>query len=606
MSKPSTLVYEFGPFRVDAAQHLLLRDGVPVPLTPKAFDTLLVLVENSGRLVEKDNLMKEIWPDSFVEEGSLTRNISVLRKVLGGDSADTRYIETLPKRGYRFTVSVSQLEGEELLVRRHAQVRIVTEEDVDEPEEISATKKKLSLPEAVRSLAVLPFKLLGGDLDDEYLGLGIADALITKLSNIRRITVRPTSAVLNFAGLTQDAASSGRQLQVDAVLEGSIQRINERIRVTVQLVGVEEGAPLWGERFDEKFTHIFEVEDRVSEQVVTALTSKLSGEESRLLLKRYTEDTEAYRSYLQGRYFWNKRTPEGLSKAVEFFREAIGRDPDYALAYAGLADCYNISGFWVYLPPAEAFPQARAAAAEAIRLDDTLAEAHASLAWAVLHYEWDRSTAEKEYRLAIELNPGYVTAHQWYALFLMQAARFDEASRELKLAQEIDPLSLAVSFNIGLLLFFAGRYDEAIEQLQRTIELEPNYFMARGFLALSYSYKSMFDECIAEYRRAVDLLRSSANVAALGTGYAITGKHAEARAVLDELEDGVSHPYSSPVSLAQIYLKLGETDRAFECLERGFEERDPWSLWNKVNPVFESVRTDPRFQELLSRIGLAP
>jgi TolB-like protein/Tfp pilus assembly protein PilF len=606
MSKPSTLVYEFGPFRVDAAQHLLLRDGVPVPLTPKAFDTLLVLVENSGRLVEKDNLMKEIWPDSFVEEGSLTRNISVLRKVLGGDSADTRYIETLPKRGYRFTVSVSQFEGEELLVRRHTQVRIVTEEDVDEPEEISATKKKLSLPEAVRSLAVLPFKLLGGDLDDEYLGLGIADALITKLSNIRRITVRPTSAVLNFTGLTQDAASSGRQLQVDAVLEGSIQRINERIRVTVQLVGVEEGAPLWGERFDEKFTHIFEVEDRVSEQVVTALTSKLSGEESRLLLKRYTEDSEAYRSYLQGRYFWNKRTPEGLSKAVEFFREAIGRDPDYALAYAGLADCYNISGFWMYLPPKEAFPQARAAAAEAIKLDDTLAEAHVSFAWAVLHYEWDRATAEKEYRLAIELNPGYVTAHQWYALFLMQAARFDEASRELKRAHEIDPLSLAVSFNIGLLLVFAGRYDEAIEQLKRTIELEPNYFIARNFLALSYSYKSMFEECIAEYQRCVNLLRASGNVAALGVGYAITGQHAEARALLGELEDRVSHPYSSPVSLAQIYLKLGETDRAFECLERGFQERDPWSLWNKVNPVFESVRTDPRFQELLSRIGLAP
>jgi adenylate cyclase len=208
--------------------------------------------------------------------------------------------------------------------------------------------------------------------------------------------------------------------------------------------------------------------------------------------------------------------------------------------------------------------------------------------------------------LAIELNPGYVTAHQWYALFLMQAARFDEASRELKRAQEIDPLSLAVSFNIGLLLFFAARYDEAILQLKRTIELEPHYVIAHNFLALSYWYKSMFEECLAEYQHSVNLLRSSGSVAALGLGYAITGKHAEAGAVLDELEDEVSHPYSSPVSLAQIYLKLGETDRAFECLERGFEERDPWSLWNKVNPVFESVRTDPRFQELLSRIGLAP
>jgi tetratricopeptide (TPR) repeat protein len=371
----------------------------------------------------------------------------------------------------------------------------------------------------------------------------------------------------------------------------------------VQLISVEEGVPLWAETFDEKFTDVFGVEDSISEQVLAALTLKLSSEESKLLTKRYTEDPQAYEAYLKGRHFWNKRTPEGLNKAIHYFEQAIGLDPNYALAYAGLADSYNVAGFWVYLSPKDAFPKAAAAAAVALELDDTLAEAHASLGWATLHHERDRVTAEMEYRRAIEMNPGFVTGHQWYALFLMQEARFDEAFPELERALEIDPLSLAVSFNIGLLLLFTKRYNEAVTQLRRTLELEPNYFIARNFLALSYWFKSMPEECLAEYQRCVDL--SSANLAALGFGYAITGKSAEARAVLHELEDGVSHAYVSPVSLAQIYLHLGETDRAFEYLERGYEERDPWLLWNKVNPVFDSLHSDPRFQDLLARIGLS-
>jgi DNA-binding winged helix-turn-helix (wHTH) protein/TolB-like protein/Tfp pilus assembly protein PilF len=605
MSKSIRRVYEFGPFRLDPSERLLLRDGAPVSLTPKAFDTLLILVENSGRLVLKDDLMKRLWPDTYVEEGGLTRNISVLRKLLGGESIDTQYIETLPKRGYRFVMSVRQFQGDELVIRR-AKVRIVTEEEVDVPEAITAGTEGLSLPEGARSLAVLPFRLLGADAAEQYLGMGLTDVLITRLTNLRRIIVRPTSAVIHLSGLSQDAVSCGRQLQVEMVLEGTIQRLSDRIRVTVQLVGVDQAAPLWAEIFDEELADIFEIEDRVSEQLVAALTLKLTDAERRSLTKRYTGDTEAYQSYLRGRYFWNRRTPDGLNKAIECFRQAIDRDRDYALAHAGLADCYNMAGFWVYLPPGEAFPQAAAAAAEALALDDALGEAHASLAWARLHYDWERRTAEREYRRAIELNPGYVTAHQWYGLFLMQEARFDEALPELRRAQEIDPLSLAVAFNIGLFSIFTGRYAEATAQLKRTIELEPNYSIARNFLALSYWYQSMPDECLAEYHRCVELLRSSAHLAGLGLGYALTRRNAEARAVLDELEDGVSHAYVSPTGLAQVYVALGEKDRALECLERACDERDPWALWNKVNPVFESVRSEPRFQDLLRRVGLEP
>lgn len=603
MSTASKRLYEFGPFRLDPSERLLLRDGVSVPLTPKAFDTLLMLVENSGHLVDKDALIERVWPDTFVEEGSLTRNISVLRKLLGGDSTDNQYIETLPKRGYRFAMSIRRLEGEELVVRR-ARVRIVTEEEVDEPERLTTTRELPGLAEGASSLAVLPFKMLGTDATEEYLGMGLADVLITKLSNIRRIIVRPTSAVLQYSGLSQDATLIGTQLRVKLVLEGTIQKLSDRLRVTVQLVSVDEAAPIWADKFDEKMTDIFEIEDRVSEHLAEALTLKLTTAETQVLKKRHTEDTEAYQSYLKGRYFWNRRSPDAVKKAIEYFEQAINRDPSYALAHAGLADGYNIAGFWGFSPPIEAFPKAAAAAKEALKLDDTLAEAHASLAWATQHYDRDRTTAEAEFKRALELSPNYVTALQWYALFLMQEGRFDEALPELTRAQEIDPLSLAVSFNIGLLLLFARRYDDAIAQGRRTLELEPDYVIARGFLALSYGYKSMFDECVAEYQRCVETVRSSSNLAALGFGYAISGRSDEARALLDELEDGASYAYVSPVSLAQIYVSLGEADRAFECFERAYEERDPWLLWNKVNPVFDSLHSDPRFQDLLARIGL--
>jgi TolB-like protein/Tfp pilus assembly protein PilF len=594
--------YTFGRFRLDAIERVLLRDGEPVSLTPKALETLVVLVENSGHIVEKDYLMKSVWPDTFVSEDSLTRNISILRRTLG--VAGDQFIETLSRRGYRFSANVAIDDAGEIVIARRARMRIITEEIDDEWGNTSASER-LSLKAAVKSLAVLPFKSLSSDEAHEYLGLGIADALITRLSNVRQIVVRPTSAVLRYIGLSEDTASIGRKLQVESVLEGGIQKLGERIRVTVQLVSVDEGAPLWAETFDENFTDIFGMEDSISAQVVAALTLKLSEAESKLLRKRYTEKPEAYEAYLKGRRIWNKRTPEGIGRAIEYFDRAIGIDPDYAIAYAGLADCYNMAGFWAYLSPKDAFPKAAAAADAALERDDTLAEAHASLAWAKLHYDRDRVIAESEYRRSIELNPGYVTAHQWYALLLMQEARFGEASSELKRAQEIDPLSLAVSFNVGLLFFLTRRYDEAISQLQRTLDLEPNYSIARQFIALSYGYESVFEKCIAEYQSSVETLRSSASLGGLGLGYAIAGRSTEARALLDELQDGVSHAYVSPVSLAQIYLQLGETDRALEYLERGYEERDPWLLWNKVNPVFAGLRSDARFQDLLARIGLS-
>ena len=320
---------------------------------------------------------------------------------------------------------------------------------------------------------MVPFRQLNSDDADQYLGLGMADALITKLSNVRQIIVRPTSAVLKYAGVTLDPVAAGRELRVQSVLEGSIQKLNDRIRVTVQLVSAEDDTSLWADTFDEKFTDIFAVQDSISEQVVKALTLRLSGEEKKLLAKHQTEDAEAYQAYLRGRYFWNKLTDNWFRKALESFQQAIDIDPGYALAYVGLADCYNMSGFWGYLPIQETFSKAVAAAEKALELDDTLAEAHASLAWARLHYDYDRRIAEKGFKRAIELNPGYFTTHQWYAVFFAQAARFDEAFIENRQAYALDPFSLVINYNQGVFLMLSRRYDEAIEQFRKTIELYP-------------------------------------------------------------------------------------------------------------------------------------
>jgi TolB-like protein len=340
-------IYEFGPFRIDAHKRRLLRDGETVAVTPKAFETLLALVENSGKLLDKDDLMNLVWPDTVVEEANLTQNVSVLRRALGESSNERKYIVTVPGRGYRFIADVKELFDEEgdLILARRTRSRVVIE-DVIETE----------IPS--KSLCVLPFKSLSAEASDDYLGLGIADALITKLSNIRQIVVRPTSAVLRYADMSHDPVAVGRELKVESVLEGSIRRDSDRIRVTVQLVNVRDEAPLWADRFDEMFTDIFSVEDRISEQVARALVLKITGEEQKQLTKRQTENAEAYQNYLKGLYYTNKATSNGAMKGIEHYNRAIELDPNYALAYAGLAESYT----WLShlcLPPGEAMPRAR-------------------------------------------------------------------------------------------------------------------------------------------------------------------------------------------------------------------------------------------------------
>jgi len=646
-------LYEFGPFVLDAAERLLLRDGQPVPLPSKTFDTLLALVERGGRLVEKEELMKAVWPDTAVEESNLNHHVWALRKALGDGSNRSRYIETVPRHGYRFAAGVRELTGageEALVVEKHTLTRVVTleeEETADEPVAdaqlpgqrlLGAGKGKrprarwkvvagalcllavaglLALyrpwqreaakPEAgvvaqprLNSIAVLPFKAIGAESADEYLSLGLADALITRLGNVREVVVRPTSAVRRYTDANQDPVTIGRQQGVDAVLDGSFQRRGDRLRLTVQLIRVADGATLWSAQFDERFTDIFAMQDSISERVACDLVARICGEATR----QKPVNIDAYEAYLKGRYFWNKRTRDGFRRAVEYFKQAIEIDPTYARAYAGLGDAYGYLGGDDPAAQSESVAKAKAGARRALELDETLSEAHASLGLFAMNYDWNWAEAEKEFRRAIELNPNYATARQWYGEFLAYMGRFDEAVAEIERAHELDPLSLIISTDVAKVYTLARRFGEAIAQYKRTLDVDPDFVEARALLAMAYSMNGQHDEAASEILKVKDLENYPAFLSWLVYVYGRAGRADEAQRALRRLKDLSKRTFVSPLWMAVAYTGLGEKDQAFAWFEKVFAERSSGGgVTLKVNPIFDSLRPDPRFQDLLRRAG---
>lgn len=432
----------------------------------------------------------------------------------------------------------------------------------------------------------------------------MADTLITRLSNIKQIIVRPISAVRNYGGLDQDAMAAGREQRVDAVLDGNIQKSGEQIRVTVRLVNIADGQQLWVDKFDEKMTNIFAVQDSISERVAAALAVKLSGEETEFLTKRYTSNTEAYQLYVKGRYLWNKRTGEALRKSIEYFNQAIEKDPNYALAYAGLADAYAVLPGHGRALPEETLPKAKAAAQKALDIDSQLPEAHTTLA-SLSADEWDWAEADRRFKRALELNPNYPTAHQWYGEYLVHVGRLGEALQEFKRALELDPTSLIINSLLGEALYLDRRYDEAIDQLQKTLEMDPNFAVAHTALGLAYEQKSMHNEAKSVFEKAVNLSGGATNlVALLGVAHVKCGNKSEARNVLDKLNKLVIQKRAQPHDLAIIYTGLGNKDRAFEWLEKAYQERSWLILYLKTDPFFDPLRSDPRFKGLLSRAGI--
>jgi TolB-like protein/Tfp pilus assembly protein PilF len=464
--------------------------------------------------------------------------------------------------------------------------------------------------QVIDSLAVLPFANSSADPNAEYLSDGVTESIINMLSQLRGLRVMARSTVFSYKGMEADPRVIGRDLHVSAVLIGRVLQLGDALIIRAELIDVADGAQLWGEQYNRKISDILAVQEEISREISEKLRLKLTKEEQQRLTKRHTEDTNAYRLYLKGRYFWNKRTEEGLKKGIQYFQQAIEEDPQYALAYAGLADSYIILGAFgvAVLPPSEAVPKAKEAAVKALELDDTLAEAHALLGFSLADYDWNWAGAEKEFKRAIALNPNYATAHHWYGFgYLVPIGRLDEALAEVKRAQELDPLSLIINTNVGSLLYLARQYDQAIEQYQNALEIDPNFVIAHWMLGLAYEQKEMYRETIMEFQRAVALSGESGfPLALLGHAYAISGEESEALTVLNELEKLSKRQYVSSYRVGAIYAGLGEEDQAIGWLQRACQERDGWLIWLKADPVFDSLRSDPRLQDMLRRIGLAP
>jgi DNA-binding winged helix-turn-helix (wHTH) protein/tetratricopeptide (TPR) repeat protein len=581
--------YDFDRFRIDPSERLLLHEGKPVQLTPKVFDTLVTLVENRNRLIEKDELMKAVWPDSFVAESSLTYNISILRKVLGRNDEGRSYIETVPKRGYRFIADVIEITND------------------DSGSSADGRNGAHQAEAAVRTIAILPFRSLMLSDAHKYLGLGMADVLITRLSNIRQLVVRPTSAVVRYDRLGQDPVAAGLELGVESVLEGTIRIQGDRTRVTVQLVDIRQKAPVWAEKFDEEHTDLFMVEDSITERLALALTLRLSDGETKLLRKHPTENIDAHHAYLKGCYYWNKQTAEGLQRSMELFEQAIGYDPDYALAYAGLANAYNLSGAWGGLPPSLVLPKAKALAQKAIEIDETLAEAHTALGGLKAMYDWDWPGAEQEFRRALEVTPSNANAHHAYAMVcLSPTGRIDEALVEVKLAHELDPLSLFILTSVGMVLNYRHRLDEAIEQFRKVIDMEASYYLTHWCLGYAYEQKGLYDEAIAAYRTATTLSGNSSSTSGrLAHLFAVLGRTQDALDILNHMKEETQVRYVSPYDVAGIYAGLGEKEEAFHWLEKALVDHSGSLVWVKLDNTFASLHSDPRFTDILGRMRLA-
>jgi DNA-binding winged helix-turn-helix (wHTH) protein/tetratricopeptide (TPR) repeat protein len=591
MSSENKLFYEFGPFIMDVAGRRLLRGGRAVRLTPKVYDTLLMLVENCGRTLPKDELIRRLWPDSFVEESSLSQNIFLLRKVLGGvHRSEQQYIATISKCGYCFVADVRATRdaGKDLTLRERTGALAPIEDSHG------------ALP--IRSLAVLPFKPLGADRKNEMLGLGMADALILKLNNLQQIKVLPTSAIFKYTQRKYDSLSVGRELCVDAVLDGTVQHVDNQVRVTVQLLSIYNQRTLWSGKFDELFTDIFFVQDSISTQVAEAMATRITGDERRRLSKRYTNDAEAYQTYLLGLYFWSKGTKEGFDKAIEYLQQTIKKDPDYALAYAGLADCYFMRSTIEPNAPSSmgaTYEKVRVMALKALELDATLAEAHTALAVVKVKHDRNPAGAEESFECAVRVNANCAMAYLRYAYFLAAMGRLDDALLKAKRAQELDPVSPQNNFCLGEMLYFSRRYDQALFFFQRSLVIEPNYLLARLSLGLSYEQKGSYKEAIQEFQKAADFHSESAEpLELLGHTYAVMGRKDEARRVLVELQESSGQKEILPYYLAAIYAALGETPRAFELLEQ------PCVDWTKrlralrFDPRLDVLRSDRRFEKL--------
>lgn len=581
--------FEFGSFYLDPGEGVLLHRGRPLQLTQKQLETLLVLVQHSGRLVKKEDLMDKIWLDACVEPANLTQTIFVLRKVLTQYEPLAHFIETVPRQGYRFIVPVKRIEVEPAPSVRGSSDLTATED---------ATNR-----DDFRSLAVLPFINATASTDGDYLADGLTESIINQLSKLPRLRVVARASAFKYKGQTFDSQKVGKELNVLTVLTGRLVQLGDRLIIKVDLSDVAGGWHVWGEQYQRKLSDILAVQEEIAAEISNALSIKLTARERHELTKHYTDNLEAYHFYLKGRYHWNKYSHTGLKRALDYFQQAIELDPTYALAYAGMADCYyRLSN--TYLKPVQAMPRARAAALQALEIDDTLPEAHAALGLVKMLHDWDWPGAEQEFRRAIDLNQNCSIAHQRLGLFFNLLGRADDAIAELRVAMKLDPLSAQIPQGLGIALLQLGEYDRAIEEMRTAVDLERNFHTTNYMLGWLHERKGELAEAVGFFEKVVATDDSPMYLAALGYAYAIYGLTDKARDVVDQLQKQSGERFVSQYSLAMVHAGLSEPDQAFEYLELAFEERSDMMAWLKIGPEWTSLRGDPRFQSMLRRVGL--
>lgn len=655
MNKEFKPLREFGKCRLDVEKKFLWCDNQPVQLSLKAIELLCVLVESGGTVVTKDEIWQAVWQNSFVEETNLTHNIYLLRKIFKS-LGEPDLIKTVPSRGYRFAGEVREVENgnSEIVIEHHALTQTLIEEispteneelrtENDKPvleniktigEEEKPKKSsqfsihkskafaltvlllalaggfavwryqnspaKTSLTE-IKSIAVLPFKTIGGGKENEYQGLGLADVLITRLSNIKELNVRPTSAIFNLEN--QDLTSVGEKLKVDAILEGTIYRINDKIRVTARLIRTSDNSPVWAGQFEKPQQDELKLQDEIALQVVDALALNLSGNEKNALTKRYTESADAHQLYVKGRFEWNKRSYAGMYEAERLFRNAIEKDPNFALAYIGLAD---------RLVTTVDAGEASTLIAKALELDPNLAEAYATSGFLSTFHEWNWQDAEVHFKKSIELNPGYATAHHWYATLLAIQGRTDEAKSEMRRALEINPLSHNFLADLGQLHYFAREYDKAEEYCRKALEIYPDFEFAHEYLSdiylLTGEYDKMVDEHLEIYKSQAMFAsqtdkqkeRHLKNFAKRRTIYQQGG----IRKYMESLMVSSSRSPNNFYGHAMIHTFLGDKEKALDNLEKAFEGNAFMLVFVKADPIFDSLRDEPRYQEILRKMNL--
>jgi TolB-like protein/Flp pilus assembly protein TadD len=592
MSQIRNHLFVFGQFRLDATEHLLYKQsGEVVPLKPKAVETLELLVMERGRLLTKTELLDRLWPNAAVEESNLSQNIYLLRKVLGVTSGGQNYIETVPKRGYRFVADVEEIYGEGSGITEDVAVGAVERDN-----------ERISKAATIDSLAVLPMTNESDDPNVEYLSDGITESIINRLSQLPQLKVMARSTVFQYKNRLVVPQEAARDLGVRAVVTGRVIQLGERLIVRSELVDAVTGWQLWGDQFDRASSDILEIQETIAHEISSKLQLKLTGEDRKRLTKRYTESTEAYHLFIKGRYYLHKRLTESIQKAIEYFQQAIDVDPVYAPAYVGLADCYPLLSLYGALKPRKAYPKAEAAARRALEIDESLAEAHNSLGVIKLFYEWDWAGAEQAFQQAIELNSGYADAYQRYGMLLVARGRFDEATVQFDHAQALDPLSLITKTISGYAFYYGRRYDAAVERFQEVIEMDRNYSMAHFRLGLTYAQQRKLDEARAELQTSSQLSGDRDVVAALGYVYGLQGDTTAALNALEELKQREAAGFVSAYDKALVNLGLGDRKHAMAWLEEAYQERSYWLIYIQVDPALDPLRTDPRFAELLEKV----